>query len=188
MRRTEAQKRYYQRNKERFRKERRQFLENLRVNPIAYEEYRKRHNKLKRAWLAKQTPEWKAARRAYERTWAKNNLERVRQHSREIYARNRDKFRERSRQLARQERSRVLEIYGSVCVCCGESRYEFLSFDHINGGGAAHRRAIGKGTRLYLWLKKNGFPSDFRILCHNCNQALGAYGYCPHTIKEQKNQ
>jgi hypothetical protein len=30
------------------------------------------------------------------------------------------------------------------------------------------------------WLRKNGFPKGFRVLCHNCNFAHGHYGYCPH--------
>ena len=26
-----------------------------------------------------------------------------------------------------------------------------------------------------------GFPKDkYRLLCHNCNQSMGWYGYCPH--------
>jgi len=25
-----------------------------------------------------------------------------------------------------------------------------------------------------------GYPTGFRVLCHNCNQAIGLYGYCPH--------
>jgi hypothetical protein len=33
---------------------------------------------------------------------------------------------------------------------------------------------------LYLWLKRNNYPTGFRVLCHNCNLAIGFYGYCPH--------
>jgi hypothetical protein len=29
-------------------------------------------------------------------------------------------------------------------------------------------------------LARNGFPDGYRVLCHNCNMALGQYGYCPH--------
>lgn len=79
-------------------------------------------------------------------------------------------------------RSEALKHYGGdnpSCKCCGESFYELLSIDHINGGGAAHRKEIGQGS-IYSWLKRNNYPEGFRVLCHNCNQAIGHYGYCPH--------
>ena len=72
--------------------------------------------------------------------------------------------------------------YGGKCECCGEAHREFLTIDHVNGDGAAHRRAIGgKGRRLYVAIKAEGFPQDrYRLLCLNCNISLGFYGYCPH--------
>ncbi len=77
------------------------------------------------------------------------------------------------------EKLDALQHYGMKCACCGESRYEFLTIDHINGGGRKHNAEIGQG-HLYRWLKKNNYPEGFRVLCHNCNQSLGLYGYCPH--------
>lgn len=71
-----------------------------------------------------------------------------------------------------------------VCACCGETGIEFLGIDHINGGGRAHRAQI-KGL-LWAWLKRNKYPEGFRVLCHNCNQALGSYGYCPHQGTESR--
>lgn len=71
--------------------------------------------------------------------------------------------------------------YGGCCKCCGEDIPEFLTVDHVNGDGAAHRKACGKGRKIYADLKQRGFPQDgFRLLCFNCNIALGFYGYCPH--------
>jgi hypothetical protein len=29
-------------------------------------------------------------------------------------------------------------------------------------------------------LRQNSYPTGYRVLCHNCNFALGHYGYCPH--------
>jgi hypothetical protein len=69
------------------------------------------------------------------------------------------------------------------CACCGESHIEFLSIDHVNGGGNKHRREIGihcGGKPFYQWLKRSGYPSGYRVLCHNCNFASG-HGGCPHT-------
>ncbi len=75
----------------------------------------------------------------------------------------------------------VLRHYAAgdpACACCGEKAVEFLAIDHIDGGGRAHRKTLS--TTLYQWLKREGFPTGFRVLCHNCNQARGALGYCPH--------
>lgn len=67
------------------------------------------------------------------------------------------------------------------CACCAEKRLPFLSIDHIDGGGSAHKRSIGNGGgALSRWLKNNNYPAGFQILCHNCNQAKGYYGKCPH--------
>jgi hypothetical protein len=78
----------------------------------------------------------------------------------------------------REQRTFCLEKYGNKCVCCGESNVEFLAFDHIDGGGTQHRKKVGNIT---TWIVRNNFPDNIRILCHNCNQARGYYGYCPHT-------
>jgi len=80
-------------------------------------------------------------------------------------------------------RAETLDAYGNRCNCCGESTPEFLSVDHINNDGAAHRREakLSGGSRFYEWLKKHGFPKDrFQLLCYNCNFAKGRYGECPH--------
>jgi len=85
-------------------------------------------------------------------------------------------------------RDKVLEHYGKKCVCCGETRKEFLALDHKNGEGQKHRRELGGGAfRMYRWAVRNGYPDTFQILCHNCNMALGCCGYCPHQ-KEKTEQ
>lgn len=66
------------------------------------------------------------------------------------------------------------------CGCCGESHFEFLSLDHINGGGHKHRKSL-KYKNLYRHLKQNNWPDGYRILCMNCNFAIGKYGDCPHS-------
>jgi hypothetical protein len=79
----------------------------------------------------------------------------------------------------RERRLKVMEAYGQVCVCCGETELEFLTVDHINGGGTQHRKKV-RG-RLYDWLIKNNYPKDeYQILCMNCNLAKGVFGKCPH--------
>jgi hypothetical protein len=80
----------------------------------------------------------------------------------------------------RARRLRVIEEYGGACACCGEDTFLFLAIDHKNGGGEKHRAKVGQGSHMVDWVIKNNFPDDFQILCHNCNQARGYYGTCPH--------
>lgn len=113
--------------------------------------------------------------------------------------RNPEDSRRRSRATVRKNREIVLNHYGNgnpACVCCGESCYEFLAIDHINGGGASHKKELTlQGTTFYAWLIKNNFPEGYQILCHNCNSSLGYYGYCPHgnlpdrpVVRKQKGE
>lgn len=66
-----------------------------------------------------------------------------------------------------------------TCACCSESEVLFLCLDHINGGGNAHRRSLrepGSGFHLYRWLKDQGYPLGFQVLCYNCNMAKHLLG------------
>src|SRR6266852_904028 len=83
---------------------------------------------------------------------------------------------------SREMRAVVMHAYGGespACVCCGETLAAFLTLDHVNNGGRAHRREKGN-QGVYHELRRNGYPSGFRILCFNCNLARGCYGSCPH--------
>lgn len=74
----------------------------------------------------------------------------------------------------------VFNAYGGYfCKCCGETIPQFLSIDHMNNDGAAHRKKIG--GELYRWLIKNNFPKDFQVLCMNCQWGKHYNnGICPH--------
>ena len=99
------------------------------------------------------------------------------------YARCRECF---SRTVNYTRKLKVLEAYGGKCECppCGETCPSFLTIDHIDSNGSAHRKQSGitGGSGLYNWLIQNEFPKDnFRLLCFNCNcgrQVNG--GVCPH--------
>ena len=71
-------------------------------------------------------------------------------------------------------RIQVIHAYGGpCCACCGELQLEFLSIDHINSDGAAHRKQISTTTNMagynfYLWLRRNNYPLGFQVLCMNC--------------------
>jgi len=58
----------------------------------------------------------------------------------------------------------------AVCVKCGFSDIRALSIDHVNGGGTKHRRELkgGYGRMMYVWLRRNGYPSGYQTLCMNC--------------------
>ena len=101
------------------------------------------------------------------------------------YAKNRERVLAVSKEYRKSLRQEVIEGYGGHCECCGESHWEFLSVDHVNGGGNQARKTTHKGGMLYRELRRQGFPRDgYRLLCMNCNFAVGKYGYCPHQRKE----
>jgi len=76
----------------------------------------------------------------------------------------------------------VIDAYGGKCACCGETRKEYLTIDHVDGGGEKHKREMGfsTSTQFYRWLKKNNYPEGFQVLCFNCNCGKHAYSVCPH--------
>src|SRR3990167_9986285 len=81
------------------------------------------------------------------------------------------------RQLRHKKHQRKLKItvlngYGGKCECCGINEIEFLTIDHIKGGGRDHVKELGGQPKFYPWLIKNDFPKGFRVLCMNCNFAI----------------
>lgn len=112
------------------------------------------------------------------------------EYNRKWYWKNIDTQRLRARERHRRIRLLCLNHYSgdpARCACCGETIMEFLSLDHINGGGYQHRHKIKQAT-LWEWLKRNNFPEGFRVLCYNCNMAIGHYGHCPHGEVNHGNQ
>lgn len=73
------------------------------------------------------------------------------------------------------------------CVCCGELNVAFLTLDHVNNDGAAHKRTLGhlktNGSPFYQRLKTLGWPTDppIQVMCFNCNCGKRINGgVCPH--------
>ena len=102
-----------------------------------------------------------------------------------------EKHRKISSDQAKQYRNRcrliVIERYSNGtnrCACCGETIIDFLTIDHINGGGRKHCREVTGGfssSKFYQWLEKQGFPDGFQVLCWNCNCGRAKNGgICPH--------
>lgn len=126
----------------------------------------------------------KTCRAAYHRARRADPAkgDRIKARQREWYYANLDRERALRRKYGAELKQAAIEAYGGKCACCAEHRIEFLAIDHINGGGKKHRQqASGVGRAFYSWLRRQGYPQgELRVLCHNCNQSHGLYGYCPH--------
>lgn len=90
---------------------------------------------------------------------------------------------EKARRYA--EKERVLDHYGHRCLCpggCEITESDFLTVDHIENNGGAHRRelGIGGGAAFYHWLIVNKFPVGYRTLCYNCHFTRSYFSMCPH--------
>jgi hypothetical protein len=172
-----------------------------RTMPYSNSEERRTHIRERR----KKDPQWHEENKQYFREYYQKNRERrlalqkaknlkdptLRARSRinsANYRKNHpellDKWNARQRSYMKHHRKslwkKVLDAYGSVCACCGEKQNEFLTTDHINGGGSEHLRKRGT-VGIYRDIIKEGFPRDkYQILCMNCNWAKSVYGKCPH--------
>lgn len=80
----------------------------------------------------------------------------------------------------------MIIAYGGGCSCCGEKGIEFLTVDHIYNNGAAHRQELGGlGLKVWLDLKRKGWPKDgYTILCWNCNCAKKYGKFCMHNVEK----
>ena len=124
--------------------------------------------------------------REYQKKWNKENREKKNAWARKRYHLKSQEWKDEKVRInkARRKTNRLeaLEHYGGKCTCCGEDTVEFLCFDHINNDGKEHRKKMSDKS-IAAWLKRNGYPKDIQILCHNCNIADGVYGQCPHKRK-----
>jgi hypothetical protein len=135
-------------------------------------------------WQRKYNAEHKEHLSEKRKEWVKNNPERVAQYTRNWVERNREKKRASNNAWHLSVKKQVIEHYGGKCECCGEGEFDFLSIDHINGGGNKHRALIY--NHIYIWLRQNNYPSGFRVLCHNCNMSRAFTGSCPHERNRSK--
>jgi hypothetical protein len=138
--------------------------------------------------------QWKESHPEYYKEWRQNHpeenkayMKKYNQYPKRIAQKKEcsQRYYKKNGGIARQI---VLNYYSQSkmeCACCGEKHLEFLTIDHINGGGVKHQKEIGVG-RLYGWLIRNNFPEGFQVLCYNCNCAKGHYNYCPHQVEREE--
>ena len=138
--------------------------------------YHKKYSK-----VYNQIPENKEKKKLWTKEWRLKNIKRVRLQALGYYHQktNHEHELHLAKKRYAQNRKIVINYYGGKCDCCGESTYEFLAINHINGGGNQERKILGQ-NKMISNIIKNNFPEKYNILCHNCNSALGFYKYCPH--------
>ena len=80
------------------------------------------------------------------------------------------------RNYRRIVRGAALFVYSDgtmQCAICGCDEYGRLCIHHPDNDGTAHRKALGinggGGVAFALWLRKNGYPSGYGVLCNRCN-------------------
>jgi len=138
---------------------------------------------VRREWSSAHAAEWRG--KYPER--AKEAIRSAKEKHRERYLGMQKTWTARSNRGARRK---VFTHYSGVepmCACCGENEIDFLTIDHVKGGGGRERMAIfGRsntgGVRFYRWLMRNGFPPGYAVLCMNCNSSKGAHGLCAHSL------
>lgn len=115
-----------------------------------------------------------------QRKWRAENAAREKELQASKYERHGHKYRKQMKSKRVERREIVLKHYGGNpprCAICNGDSYDTLCIDHVNGGGNKHRAELKRKTDgFYRWLIEQNFPDGFRVLCHNCNNTLGAYG------------
>src|SRR5439155_20513075 len=115
-------------------------------------------------------------RRAYQREWARTHAEQRRAYQ-QIH-KNTPHFKAwaKAYQAAyqpgylRRTKTEVFQHYSNgtmECACCKENTFEFLSLDHIEGGGTQDRKTKPTGISYWKWYIRNNFPSGYQVFCHN---------------------
>lgn len=146
-------------------------------------EQRQKH--LDRSRRRHATPEYQEYDRARRADPA--HRARVNEYHRLHYLDNKVRYRDAHRDYRRRLRLEMIEAYGGSCSCCGENELAFLSLEHLNGDGKAHRLQFGErgnSDGVVRDLKRRGWPRDgYTILCFNCNMGKAVNGgVCPHQV------
>lgn len=122
------------------------------------------------------------SRTEYQKQWATNNRDAIIKSKKKYNLKNKDKINEINKLRKTHQRLDVLKHYSDgklECKCCGESEYQFLTIDHVNGGGYKHKKETH--GHVCLWLILNNFPEGYQVLCYNCNCGRAKNGgVCPH--------
>jgi len=111
---------------------------------------------------------------------------RAREYARKRYHLYKDRYLVRQREYIKHRKTEVhaslLKLFGDHCACCGEANKDFLTLDHIRGGGNDHRKMLsGHTTRVWLdAITDDKRHEKYQLLCMNCNWGSRKDGVCPH--------
>jgi len=140
-------------------------------NKKYYQNNKEQYKKLNRRWRS----ENRDKTNELNRQWRRNNRERYNEYQRIWHSSNREKGRNYQRLCGLRLKMLVLSHYSNPLECsiCKIRDMRCLSIDHISGGGNKHRARINRGNRgggapFYRWLKRKDYPAGFRVLCANC--------------------
>ena len=125
---------------------------------------------------------WKLnnSKRNYEITsnWRNNNLSYISKYNNVFGPKIRKDFRENLR-------TKVFNILGNKCECCGCSEKRFLNVDHII---PIKYKVAGKAINFFTVYREVteliNAREKYRLLCSNCNQATRLFKSCPHNKAE----
>jgi glucan-binding YG repeat protein len=156
----------------------------------SYLKHRDRRLAEEKAKRDARTPEEQTAKTAYKSQWYQRNKERVSATNKTYARENATKIKEynakryaildiegreqlynKTARIRNQHRIDALKHYSGgtmSCARCGFDDIRAISLDHVNGDGAAHRRQFKDSWAVFRWIKKNGYPEGFQVLCMNC--------------------
>ncbi len=96
----------------------------------------------------------------------------------------------------RRERGLIEYANGDIpcCARCGTTVYEFLTYEHINGGGDRERREKGRRDNYHITqeVQRGERRKDVGILCMNCNHLArleslkGTQSTSPHAVVQRR--
>lgn len=193
----QKQLRYARRHPDRIREKSRLYRKRHPYSSLSVEQKQRRYErsrKYRQAHLEKY--------RQWMLQWRIKNPEKSRLMGRQNYWKHKDRVLERVKKYVAEhpefgklaqlryrtrEKFLVLSYYSNgklECDCCHEKLPEFLTIDHMHGGGNRHRKEL-KLRKIYHWLINNDLPPGYRVLCMNCNLAFGIYGFCPHGNQQE---
>jgi hypothetical protein len=100
--------------------------------------------------------------------------------SKKYYATHKKKYNDKAKNRYHIIRSKLFEVYGAECSCCGESTKMVLQLHHINhGSGKKERKKYGNlGAILKAITAKDS--KNYTILCPTCHYGVHKnHGICP---------
>lgn len=90
-----------------------------------------------------------------------------------------------ARERNKSDRAQAIRLLGGQCVCCGETRFQFLEIDHVFNDGAVERKSFNNTQLARRFLAGRADVTRYQLLCGNCHNAKSYHGVCPHVAEQQ---